>query len=44
MALVDCGDAIQGDIIGMVSQGEYPIEIMDRIGYDFAVPGNHEFD
>lgn len=44
MALVDCGDAIQGDIIGMVSQGEYPIEIMDRVGYDFAVPGNHEFD
>lgn len=44
VTLVDCGDAIQGDAIGMVSQGEYPVEIMNKTGYDFAVPGNHEFD
>ncbi|MDC7287514.1 bifunctional metallophosphatase/5'-nucleotidase [Blautia schinkii] len=44
VTLVDCGDAIQGDVIGMVSEGKYPVEIMNRVGYDFAVPGNHEFD
>lgn len=44
VTLVDCGDAIQGGTIGAISQGEYPIEIMDRVGFDFAVPGNHEFD
>lgn len=44
VALVDCGDAIQGGTIGMISKGEYPVEIMNRAGYDFAVPGNHEFD
>ena len=44
VALVDCGDALQGDIIGAVSQGEYLVDIMNQVGYDFAVPGNHEFD
>ncbi len=44
VALVDCGDALQGDVIGAVSDGEYPAELMERAGYDFAVLGNHEFD
>lgn len=44
VTLVDCGDALQGDVIGTVSGGEYPAEIMKRAGYDFAVLGNHEFD
>lgn len=44
VTLVDCGDALQGDVIGTISQGEYPVEIMNRVGYDFAVLGNHEFD
>lgn len=42
--LVDCGDSVQGDIIGTVSRGEYPAKIMDKVGYDLAVLGNHEFD
>lgn len=42
--LVDCGDSVQGDVIGTVSKGGYPAEIMKSVGYDFAVPGNHEFD
>lgn len=44
VTLVDCGDAIQGDAIGLVSQGDYPLLLMNRAGYDFAVLGNHEFD
>ena len=44
VTLVDCGDALQGDVIGAVSDGEYPAELMSRVGYDFAVLGNHEFD
>ena len=44
VALVDCGDALQGDTIGTVSRGEYPAELMERAGYDFAVLGNHEFN
>ena len=44
VALVDCGDALQGDAIGTISQGEYLVDIMNEVGYDFAVLGNHEFD
>lgn len=44
VTLVDCGDAIQGGYIGTVSKGEYIVEIMNEVGYDFAILGNHEFD
>ena len=44
VALVDCGDAIQGEAIGTLSKGRYLIDIMNEIGYDYAVYGNHEFD
>lgn len=44
VTLVDCGDALQGDTAGALSKGEYPAELMKQAGYDFAVPGNHEFD
>ncbi|MCM1049451.1 MAG: bifunctional metallophosphatase/5'-nucleotidase [Clostridiales bacterium] len=44
VTLVDCGDAIQGDALGTVSDGEYPVELMNKVGYDYAVLGNHEFD
>jgi len=44
VALVDAGDAVQGDAIGTLSQGSYIIDIMNEVGYDVATPGNHEFD
>ena len=44
VTLVDCGDAIQGDPLGAVSRGEFRVEIMNEVGYDFAILGNHEFD
>lgn len=44
VTLVDAGDAIQGAPIGTLSQGEYIIDIMNQVGYDVAIPGNHEFD
>ena len=42
--LVDDGDSIQGEPIGTISQGELNIELMNALGYDVAIPGNHEFD
>ena len=42
--LADCGDAIQGEPIGTMSDGEYIVDIMNEVGYDVAVMGNHEFD
>lgn len=44
VTLVDCGDAIQGSAIGTLSKGEYMVEMMNAVGYDYAVFGNHEFD
>ena len=44
VVLVDAGDAIQGDTIGTVSKGEYLVDIMNEVGYDFCALGNHEFD
>lgn len=44
VSLVDCGDAVQGDFIGTVSEGGYIVDIMNHVGYDFAIMGNHEFD
>lgn len=44
VTLVDAGDAIQGNAIGTLSNGSYLVDLMNQVGYDFAVPGNHEFD
>lgn len=44
VVLVDAGDAIQGDAIGTLSKGEYLVDIMNKLGYNFATYGNHEFD
>ena len=41
---VDAGDAIQGEVIGLMTEGEAVVDIMNAVGYDYAVPGNHEFD
>ena len=42
--LVDDGDAIQGEPIGTMTKGEGITDIMNAVGYDLAIPGNHEFD
>ena len=44
VALVDAGDAIQGAPLGKLSTGEAVVNIMNAVGYDFCIPGNHEFD
>lgn len=42
--LVDAGDFVQGGVIGTLSEGKYPLQIMNKLGYAVAIPGNHEFD
>ena len=44
VTLVDAGDAIQGGPVGTLSGGAYLVDLMNQVGYDLAVPGNHEFD
>ena len=42
--LVDDGDFIQGEALGTMTTGEALIDLMNAVGYDVAIPGNHEFD
>ena len=44
VTLVDNGDAVQGTLIGTISKGSYIVDIMNKVGYEFATFGNHEFD
>lgn len=44
VTLVDNGDAIQGGVLGSMSNGSWIVDIMNQVGYDLAIPGNHEFD
>lgn len=42
--LVDDGDAIQGEAVGTLTNGEDIVKLMNKLDYDLAIPGNHEFD
>lgn len=42
--LIDVGDMFQGTPIGNKTQGTAVIEYYNAIGYELAVPGNHDFD
>ena len=42
--LVDGGNAVGGGEIGIVSKGEAIIDLMNAVGYDVAIPGDHETD
>jgi len=44
VTLVDAGDFSQGAAMAILSKGEYLVDIMNKVGYDVVVPGNHEFD
>ena len=41
---VDIGDFVQGEAIGTISDGEYPVQLRNFVGYDYGTVGNHEFD
>lgn len=42
--LVDDGDSFQGEPVGTMTRGEANVKLMNAMGYDVAIPGNHEFD
>ena len=42
--LVDAGDHCSGSSYAAYDRGQTMTDLMTMCGYDFAVPGNHEFD
>ena len=41
---LDSGDSIQGLSLSDVSKGKNSLMVMNKMGYNAMVPGNHEFD
>ncbi len=44
VGVVSSGDFVQGGSLGVVSKGEYIVNLMNLVGYDAITLGNHEFD
>lgn len=42
--LVDAGDAVQGTLFFNIYKGEVEMKVMNALGYDYSVLGNHDFD
>ncbi|MDE6528624.1 MAG: bifunctional metallophosphatase/5'-nucleotidase, partial [Muribaculaceae bacterium] len=42
--LMDAGDAVQGTLFFTIYGGEVETRMMNELGYDFAILGNHDFD
>ena len=42
--LVDAGDAVQGTLFFTLYGGEVEMKLLDALGYDVAILGNHDFD
>ena len=42
--LLDAGDAVQGTVFFNMFRGEVEFAMLDSLGYDACIMGNHEFD
>lgn len=42
--VVDAGDAVQGTLFFTLYGGEVEMKMLDALGYDIAILGNHDFD
>lgn len=42
--VVDAGDVVQGTVYFNIFGGEVEGKVMNALGYDYAILGNHEFD
>lgn len=42
--VVDAGDTFHGQPVVNTSKGENAVKILNAVGYDYMVPGNHDFN
>lgn len=42
--VLDAGDTFHGQTIATIPRGESVVDVMNAIGYDAMVPGNHDFN
>lgn len=44
LLVLDAGDTFHGQTIATINKGESIVDVMNAIGYDAMVPGNHDFN
>jgi len=44
VVVVDAGDQFQGTLVSNFNEGQLVFRLLDEIGYDAVVPGNHDYD
>lgn len=44
VGITSSGDFLNGSLAGIISKGQYIVDIMRKVGYDAITLGNHEFD
>lgn len=42
--VIDAGDALHGFPVANITNGNNIVDIMNAVGYDYFVPGNHDFN
>ncbi len=42
--LIDAGDQFQGTLLSNYSEGELVFSLLNQVGYDAIIPGNHDYD
>ncbi|MFR7350115.1 5'-nucleotidase C-terminal domain-containing protein [Peptoniphilus sp.] len=41
---IDAGDVLHGTTFATISRGDSIIKLLNEVGYDYMVPGNHDFN
>lgn len=44
LLVLDAGDQFQGTLLSNYNEGRSMFKVMNRIGYDAVIPGNHDYD
>ncbi|NDG83703.1 MAG: hypothetical protein EBX52_01525 [Proteobacteria bacterium] len=44
LLVLDAGDQFQGTLLSNYNEGRSMFQMMNRIGYDAVIPGNHDYD
>ncbi|MCM2323063.1 MAG: 5'-nucleotidase C-terminal domain-containing protein [Oligoflexia bacterium] len=44
LLVVDAGDQFQGTLLSNYDEGQLVFRLMNEVGYDAVVPGNHDYD
>lgn len=42
--MLDAGDTLHGTTFATISRGDSIIKLLNEVGYDYMVPGNHDFN